>query len=302
LSRAVSLDEIQQALADIQVLKRVDPSEQWAFAGASVVIAYDLGSNGLVAIDIVDHPWPDHMGDPKVQPIIFGAWSLGQFGPFTFPGGLKRATQQSWVWKDGQTVVQQHCSFLRIRSSYVFGADDDAAVRPQNYQPLPELQFLTKVVTRLLDMDAALCYFNPGGEVLRDRDQLRESLNFGWAHRQPPLDIWVNIRLFAVSDDWSMMDTVGNLQLDLPDLEACFSSEDYDFSEVDGFLRNLSFSVFEQSLQIENGDLIEGPGEVNWQATLMNNGLSDPPRPVIRLQPMDGRLMPSELYPPEEPA
>lgn len=291
----VPLDAIAAALAGFDIRKRIDASEQWEFGGPTLIVAYRPEINGFVSVDIVGHRWPDHMGDPKKETMIFGAWSMGHFGPFGFPGGLQRAAQQSWAWKPGRTIADRHNPFIRIRSSYAFGAADDDPIIPSEYEPLPELEFVTKLASSLLDLPDALCYFNPNGEVLRDRDGLRETLNYGWANNLPPLDAWSNVRMFNINAQWSLMDTVGNGQLDIPDTEACFHSESFDFNHVDRFLRNVSLYVLNNGEVVKNGDTMDGPGGFRWQSRQFNNGICDPPRRVLRWLPMDRRPVPPEI-------
>ncbi len=295
LERVVSLDAVAAELDEFKVLGQREASESWAFGGPSLVVDYLAESNGLVAIDVVDQRWPDHMGDPKEDMMVFGAWTMGHFGPFAYPGGLQRAGEQSWSWEPGRTIAQQHTAFLRIRSSFALGAEDDEPVIPEDYQALPELEFATNIATALLNVRGALCYFNPNGEVLRDQDGLRESLNYGWAHKLPPLDVWSNVRLFNFNDEWSLMDTVGNGQLDVPDVEACFHSEHYDFQEVDNFLRNVSLYLLNHGEIVNDGDTMDGPGQTVWHAQNCNDGVCDPPRHVLRWLPRDNRPVPPEV-------
>jgi hypothetical protein len=294
MHRPVSPQQVEGALAPFQVCGRHDAAESWAFGGPSVTVPFRPEVNGLVVVDVVDCPWPDQMGDPKTDPILFGAWSMGQFGPFTFPGGLLRASQQSWSWEPGKTVPSRHKAFLRVRSSYVFGAGGDAPVMPGDYDPVPELQFVTDVALAALGLTEALCYFNPNGEVLRDREGVRESLEYAQSANLLPLDLWCNVRLFNVDADWSLMDTVGNHQLDLPDVEACFSGG-YDCAEVDRFLRNVSWYLCQNGEVIKDGDTMDGPGEVRWQARNHENGLAEPPRRVLSWLPLDGTNAPDNL-------
>ena len=128
LERAVTLDEMETALAGFDVRGRRDGAGDWAFGGPTLIVAYRPDANGMVAVDVVDRPWPDHMGDPDKEPMVFGAWTMGNFGPFAFPDGLARASQQSWTWPEGPAVAERHKAFLRIRSSYAFGAGDDDGV------------------------------------------------------------------------------------------------------------------------------------------------------------------------------
>ncbi len=295
LERPVTLDEIEVALQTFENIKRGDPAEHWAFGGPTLLMPLREEANGVVTVDIVDQPWPDEMGDPENQPEIFTAWTAGQFGPFAFPGGLARAAEQSWIWEEAESVQSQHKAFIRVRSTYVMGADEDAPVVPEDYDPDMELDFITRVAAALLDLPGALCYFNPNGEVLRDQDGLRESLNFGWSNELPPLDAWSNVRLFRVNEDWSLMDTVGNAQLDLPDLEACFFNDAYDPGEVDNLLRNLTLYLLQEGEVIEDGDTLDGPGEITWQVMMIDDPLCDPPRDVLRWMPLDDRPVPDEI-------
>ena len=295
LDRPVALDDIVSALAGFDIRKRIDASESWAFGGPTVIVAWHPESNGLVSVDTVDQRWPDHMGDPQTEPVIFGAWSMGHFGPFAYPGGLQRAAQQCWTWDAGRTIPEENAAFIRVRSSFAFGAADDDPVMPADYDSLPELEFVTKLASALLDLPGALCYFNPNGEVLKDQTGLRESLSFGEEHNLPPIDAWSNIRLFNVNAEWSLMDTVGNAQLDIPDTEACFHSESFDFNAIDSFLRNVSLYVLDNGDVINDGDTMDGPGGIPWQAQQADNGICDPPRRVLRWLPMDDRRVPDEL-------
>src|SRR5262245_55321548 len=88
-----TIDDVKAALEakEYEVVKRLKPKEHWQFGGPMLLVAYEPEDNGYAAIDIVDHTWPDSMGDPKTDSMTFGAWSTGQFGPYAFPGGLERA-------------------------------------------------------------------------------------------------------------------------------------------------------------------------------------------------------------------
>ena len=188
---------------------RNPPSENWELGGPSLTVGYRPEVNGVILVDVVDHVWPDDMGDPEETPMLFGAWSAGHFGPFASPGGLARAGEQSWSWPDGKDVPEKHKAFLRIRSSYVLGSGDDAPVAPEDYDPKDELLFVTKVARALLELDAALAYFNPNGEVLMGREVLDGALAYAQKSGFPPLDAWANIRLFGIDPQWKLMDTVG---------------------------------------------------------------------------------------------
>src|SRR5215813_6284788 len=249
LREPATLQAIEESLQGFTVVKRSEGSDSWAIAGPSLVVAYRPDINGYVSVDTIEHGWPDDMGDPKADPEVFAAWSMGHFGPGAWPGSLERACQHSWGWPDGRTVPLQHQAFVRIRSSYIFGVPDNAPVMPNEYDPLHELEFVTRIAAALVRLPQALCYFNPNGECVRGPSQFLDTLSKHASAEQMPLDVWSNVRFFKLQDAeplWNMMDTVGMSQLDAPDHEAFFESMAYEPSEVGAFLRNASAYVVQQ--------------------------------------------------------
>lgn len=288
----VSWDQLRPALQAYTIRKEVAQASEWFFGGPTLVLDYRPDKNGYVAVDFINQRWPDGMGDPKQESTLFGAWSMGAFGPHTYPGGLQRAMQQCWAWDEGKVLPPQHRGFIRIRSSYAFGAADEDPLWPADYDAEQDLDFVTNVARALLTLPQALCYFNPGGEVLRDRAMVDESLEYGRDHELPPLELWSNVRLFNIDDSWSLMDTVGNSQLDLPDIEASFERR-YDPGEVDGFLRNVTLYLLTNGDVIRDHNTLDGPGDIRWQAQRFDNGLCDPPRKVICFVPLDDSTAPA---------
>ena len=298
LRKPVATAEIQERLSGFDL---VGEDESMEDDTASVTLVYDFRPevNGHLLVTPATGPWPDEMGDPDESPERFIAWSLGQFGPLAYPGCLQRAGEQSWGWEQGTQQIQDHHAHVRLLISYVLGVeegeDEEVPLLPEDYEPLEELTFLTRAVAAVLEMPEAICYFNPGGEVLRDASGLRRGLNHAWNHDLPPLDMWTNVRLFRANDQWSLMDTVGNGQLDLPDLEAIFETERYEASEVEGFLRSASLYLLQGDEEVEESDTADGPGDTLWMAMQCIDALSDPPRPTIRWIPQDDSHPPEEL-------
>ncbi len=300
LSKPVSTADIQERLKGFELVGRHESMED---DDAPVTLVFDFRPevNGHLLVTPAKCLWPDEMGDPDESPERFVAWSLGQYGPLAYPGCLQRAGEQSWGWEQGSEEVQHHQAHIRLLISYVLGVeeadedDEEVPLVPNDYDPLEELTFLTRAIAAVLEMPEAICYFNPGGEVLRDESGLRQGLNHAWNHDLPPLDMWTNVRLFRATEEWSLMDTVGNGQLDLPDLEAIYQTDRFQPSEVEGFLRSASLYLLQGEEEVEDGDTADGPGQIQWMAMQCADALSDPPRPTIRWIPQDGSEPPEEL-------
>lgn len=300
--RPATLDEVADALSDYEIVGRADEAEDWAVTGPAVVLAYRPEVNGLVAVDTVEHRWPDEMGHPEDDPKLFAAWATGQFGPLTFPGSLGRAAAHCWGWPDGKQAPGRHMAFVRLRTSYVLGQGDDAPLFPADYAPTGELRFLLGAAAAVLRLPGAFCFFNPGGEVLRDIDTVADDLAYADANKLPPLELVSNIRVFPVTDDWLVMDTVGNQQYDrpglpapFPDAEACFKKGTAEPAEVDAFLRNVTLYLLDNGPVFKDGDRIDGPGGVAWQAQVRAAGVMNPPRPTVRFFPADAADVPPVL-------
>ena len=304
LSEAVAIDDIRNCLAgSYKTGKAAAGAQGWEFGGPSFLVEYRQGDNGYVAVDVVGRQWPDHMGDPKAESMLFGAWSMGHFGPYTFPHGLRRATEQAWRWKDASAAVQRHSAFIRIRASYIFGGvNKNAPVMPPSYDPLGELAFVTEIAMQLLRLPPAICYFNPNGEVLLPADELQRALAFDKEHGLPAFDVWCNVRLFNLENDWILMDTVGNWQLDMVDHEAVFPKGQFMPQEVDHFLKNISLYIQQKGPVIADGNTTNGPGNINWRAFSFDSGLSAPPRNVLRWYPDTVKNIPAALLPQNTPS
>jgi hypothetical protein len=301
LTKAPKIEAVERVLAKYGIAKRISGSDDWAFSGPSLVIPYRPEVHGYAVVDLVPHPWPDGMGNPTTEVTLFGAWASGHFGPGAYPGNLLRASQQAWSWKEAAQVAARHTAFLRVKTSYIFGGQSDAPIMPKSYEPLPELEFVTKICLTLFQLREALCYFNPNGELLLPKATLEKRLKQSQSAGPPPLDLWANVRMFKLhpSPAWSLMDTVGMIQLDVVDHEACFRTQKYDPEKVAVFLRNISLYTLGENPVFENGNTADGPGGIRWQCHAYENGLVDPPRSVLRWLPMDGEERPPMLTAPD---
>lgn len=288
-----SLVDVESALVDggFEIVKRTPAHGNWCMGGETLVVGYRPEINGYVSLDVVNRSWPDPMGDPKTEAELFGAWSMGFFGPYAFPGGLKRAAQHAWSWEPAGTISDGHGGFIRIRTSYAFGAKGDSPVLPDGYDPLDEMQFLSTIALALLEAPGALCYFNPNGEVLRDLASFGQDWDACREQEKIPLHLWSNIRFFNLDKQLGFMDTVGNSQLDIRDVEVFFPLSKYEPGDIDYYMRNVSHYLLGLDHEMKSGEAIDGPGETNlsWTLELLDAGIVEPPRRILRLYPKANR-------------
>ncbi len=276
LEKAVTRRQIAAALRQFEPLQRLKGKANWELSGPTVVMEFRPETNGYVAVDIVNRRWPNQMGDPVQDPMLLGAWVMGNFGPFAFPGCLERAAKQSPPWSSAPAAVERHNAFIRIRCSYAFGDADDFPLIPDDYNPEHELNFLTRVASELLKLPSALCYFNPNGELLLDARMLSQAVSEAQTWQQPALDAWSRLRLFKVDSEQMLMDTVGNHQLDIPDLEVLFHSDIHKAEEIAEFLRSLTLQLLQDGASFDNDMLIDGPGNVRWSCQQLDHGTTFP--------------------------
>ena len=83
------------------------------------------------------------------------------------------------------------------------------------------------------------------------------------------------------------MDTVGNAQLEVRDVEAVFPLATYVPEDIDHYLRNVTHYLLDVDRELRSGEEIDGPGERNlsWTMELLDQGVVEPPRRVLRLYP-----------------
>ncbi len=117
LSNATSLEALAPLLSEFQIAKRVEQTTDPNLGGPALIVPYRPEVNGYVNVDVRNRKWPDHMGDPKSEAMLFAAWSMGHWGPHAFPGGLRRAQEQLWAWPEGKNVADRHAAVVHISTS-----------------------------------------------------------------------------------------------------------------------------------------------------------------------------------------
>ncbi len=297
--RPPSIDEIEHELKKHFTIEgRTSPDSEaeasWGMGDGALMVRMEGVETGRILIDVVAQKWPDDMGSELGRGSLFHAWSSGIFGPLVYPGALTRAARQAWVWKQASGAARAHMGFIRLRSMHVAPEGDET---PEAPDPQAELLAITTVARRALQINGTLCYFNAAGEALRPPPQVYGAVAQHTNEGLLPLDLWTNVRVVGMKgeDEWTMMDTVGMGQLGLPDLEVCFPRVRFEMEVVDVFLRSVADYMAEAGDVVEDGHTIDGPGEIEWRATRLDEGLASPPRTVIRLVPTDAGDPPEEL-------
>lgn len=295
--RPPSIDELERQLKknfDIDGRTEAESEANWAMGNGALMVRMDGVETGRILIDVLDQKWPDDMGSELGKGSLFQAWSSGVFGPLVYPGAMTRAARQAWVWKQASGAARAHIGFVRLRAMHVAPEGDQT---PEAPNPRDELVAITAVARRLLMVNGSLCYFNPSAEALRPPPQVFGAMDQHKSEGLLPIDLWTNVRVVGLEGEgeWTMMDTVGMSQLGLPDLEACFPRTRFEMEVVDVFLRSITDYLAESGDVIEEGHTIDGPGEVDWTVSRLDQGMAAPPRPVIRLVPSDAGDPPAAL-------
>lgn len=298
LRSAPTIEEMRTVFGEFTINRaRKEGIDTWEHCGPALFLEYRPEYFGQFVVDIVDRPWPDEMDFDKPDTALHKAWVEGCFGIETCPGALERAIEHSWVWPEGREAVKEAKAFLRVRTTFSLDRDEEFEEDdwiPDDYFAPEELMEMHSVVLALLKLPQAICYFNPQGEVLRDEASFDEADELYFENEVPALELWSNVRLFRFDDQWTMMDTVGNSQIQVPDFEAVFFAEAYSPADVEQFLR-IATMYFLEDAEFESREGLKDENGVNWKLSIQLDSLCDPPRQIIRLTPDDQRELPEGL-------
>jgi hypothetical protein len=302
LEQAFPVATLQRALQRHDVLRAHEAvggaNSGWMGGFANVLLPLRREVNGYLTVDLIERRYPDGMGDPKEAPDLFGAWATGWMGPFTYPGNLARAVRMCGNREAITDAVDRHAAMVRILSSYTLGAiEKDHPILPADYHATQELERITEVARSVFEIPGALAYFNSGGETIFTKSSFDAVRDYHRSAGLLPLPLWSCVRLFNLSDHpgWTLMDTVGMEQLDTTDMEACFQHRSFDPAEVAKFLRNATDYFRQKGPVIKDGDTMDGPGNVRWQALAFEHSFAQRPRATIRWLPLAGLQAPSAL-------
>lgn len=285
-----TIEQADEALASLtgsrRVIKGSYEYDPWV-GGDSVMI--EEGATGITMVDVVNQAWPDGMGEPESEPLLFIAWATGMFGPSVFPGALERAVSIGRHRVDGARQVYRHVAFFRIRT---LGT-------PSRSNAQRDLTWIAAIADALLKLPDALCFFDPNGEVLLSRE-LFESRYPAWSQQRSfPLDLWTSVRTLTdlAHPNWEIIDIIGLRRFGFPDHEIVVRKNRFTADDLAAFLSDLGARVLDAREVPGHGEQLVGPDGVNFHARSEVHALGSPVRPVIRWFAMNGDVPPSDFAP-----
>jgi hypothetical protein len=298
--RAPTLADLKSVIAvETTEAPAAEAEQGWVLTGPSLTLDHRKDVNGKLQIDVIDVPFPDAMGSPDREPTLFAAWSMGHFGPTTYPGALERASLHE-VDRELVALTEKHTAFVRIRVSYVLGASSEAPVLPDHYDPIHELAAVSELAVQIGGVDGALVIFNPNAERLLTAQRLRTALD-----RAPilPVDVWTSARRVRPQQlpDWLIFDTVGMGQLDVADHQLVLPIDHGTAEHAPALLCSMAAYDAAHGGVLSPGDTASDTDGRGVTAEWASEATLGPPRAVLAWVPDDLEEIPEELDQPDLP-
>lgn len=266
-------------------ISSMEEASEWPeMQGAMLKLATNFDSGAVCWVDICDFRWPDDMGCSGPPTQMTAAHAMGAFGPFVNPGALARALEAPG-YQEAVPAARGHQAFVRLRISHFFQSQANEAksnnTRPQNTQPAQELGFLLRVAASLSVFPEASAYFNPNSELLLTMQGLTSGLTQAWEQKSFPVQAVCRVRGCPVNETWSIVDSVGLGQFDLPDHEFCWGAPALTRQDQMSFMLYLILYQVENSVRVGNNHTTDGPQGKRWRAEERENACMEPPRKVL---------------------
>lgn len=250
----------------------------------SLVGYLDDQETARLVVEVLPHPWPDKTdwdGHPAAE-----------FGLGTEPWGLQRSLEQCWVWDAAPSAVAGHRAVVRVRRETIGVKADDLDSTQEAARNVIQL---IRAALNAANLPGVLAYFQPAGEVLLPIHHVAEMLEHATIAQIPPLDLWSNIRISWLTDDWSLVETIGNIQLDLPDVEIYFKHDQQETNDVAALARAVSLRMLSESSVPSIGQEFATHDGSKFSVVKPTENLLPPNRPIARLLSEDRGDLPKEL-------
>lgn len=284
-SEAPDLSLLRQHLegAGYQI-SRSSPESVWPeMQGACLELTTDFPDGRVCWVDVCDHPWPDELGTVGEPSRVTGAQAMDAYGPWAHPGALARALQASRA----ESLVEQvgpHQAFVRLRITPVFDRSTKAA-RPDSGMASDharlELPFLLRAVASLETCPDAIAYFNPNAELLLALGPFCQILRESSEQETFPIEAVCNFRRYRVDDEWSLVDSVGLMQLGFPDHEFAWADASLSRNEQIQFVAGLLHYQADTGSVIRDGHTTSDRQNRMWRASQRECSCMIPPRRVL---------------------
>ena len=273
-------------------IRKVTDEITWKeMEGLSLTIPYsgDVDCN----IDITDETWPDTANTEREGLQIVGAAGMGAYGPGFSLGGLQRALK-SVQDENLNQLVSQHRAFIRFRLHGELFQKEGTGPR----DPKVEMLWLLNLAASLSDLPEILLYYNPSAELLLLPEHLRSTLEANAEAQLYPVESFTKSRKWRVNDTWRVAESMGMIQLDLPDHEFVVSDNFIKDRALSEFIRGLCKYQLRENVVFGNRHTTDGPGEQVWIAEVREKSIVEPDRNVIHWRPRNPDptiIVPEEL-------
>jgi len=249
--------------------------------GVSLAGYLDDEKTAYLVVDAWDHSWPDNANGKNL--------STAELELGTERGGLQRSLDQCWVWDTVAEVVGRHQAVIRVRLEISGSVPLTPSAASKN---------LVRVIRETISgrgLPNVLAYFQPAGEVLLPPHVVAEILEHATIAQIPPLDLWSNIRISWLTDHWSLVETVGNIQLDLPDAEIYFEHARQEANDVAALARAVSLRMLTEASAPSIGQSFAAHDGSMFIVVKPTENLLPPARPITRLLPEVAGDLPEDL-------
>jgi hypothetical protein len=217
--------ETKALLAEIWYAEPVDLTDQSVLA-----VLREVSRDAQPQQESVVVPHPTGSGGRPLLTVVTPGSPLG------VAGKERPNVSQTWDWPDAEAAVAQGRASLLV--SEMFHGDSDAQTR---------LSALTRVVAALCRVGEPVAVSWPLSQRVSDPETLLPA---------DPHEV-VNIRMFSVSDDALVLDTLGLYVFGLPDVQCHF--RDREPGEIAALLFATGVYLFEAGDVIADGNTISGP-------------------------------------------
>lgn len=261
--------------------------------GEGFAVRWNEATEEQVEVDLQPVPWPDDHGAKSGDAPTIVAATVGALGRKAAPGGLERACQHAYHWKEAQVAVAGHSAFIALRMCGQMFNPAGTALSGAAEQ----LGWMIEAAGRLMNLPGAVAFFNPAAEILQPPDRLAHCISQPM-ELLPYMEALLSSRRWIV-EGWDFFDTTGMQQLGLPDMELAVPADTVRPSECFVLLINLCIHLVHKGDVFLTGHTVDGLKGERWRVMRCAKSVAGPQRAVIRWWPESLTTPPPALAPQE---